>query len=56
MISKTKIKFIKSLQLKKNREQTRLFIAEGHKLVEELLAMSRAHTLVATQSLYPTCR
>ena len=44
MISKTKIKFIKSLQLKKNREQTRLFIAEGHKLVEELLAMSRAHT------------
>ena len=49
MISKTKIKFIKSLQLKKNREQTRLFIAEGHKLVEELLAMSRAHTLVATQ-------
>ena len=49
MISKTKIKFIKSLQLKKNREQTHLFIAEGHKLVEELLAMSRAHTLVATQ-------
>ena len=49
MISKTKIKFIKSLQLKKNREQTHLFIAEGHKLVEELLAMSQAHTLVATQ-------
>ena len=49
MISKTKIKFIKSLQLKKNREQARLFIAEGHKVVEDLLATSRAHTLVATQ-------
>ena len=49
MISKTKIKFIKSLQLKKNREQTRLFIAEGYKVVEDLLATSRAHTLVATQ-------
>ena len=49
MISKTKIKFIKSLQLKKNREQAGLFIAEGHKVVEDLLATSRAHTLVATQ-------
>lgn len=57
MISKTKIKFIKSLQLKKNREQARLFIAEGHKVVEDLLATSRAHTLVATQewlSCHPT--
>ena len=49
MISKTKIKFIKSLQLKKNREQTHLVIAEGHKRVEEWRAMSRSHTLVATQ-------
>ena len=48
MISKAKIKFIKSLQLKKNREQTHLFLAEGYKLVGELLAKQRAHTIVAT--------
>ena len=48
MISKAKIKFIKSLQLKKNREQTHLFIAEGYKLVGELLAKQQAHTIIAT--------
>ena len=48
MISKAKIKFIKSLQLKKNREQTHLFLAEGYKLMGELLAKQRAHTIVAT--------
>ena len=49
MISKAKVKFIKSLRLKKNREQARLFIAEGHKVVGELLASGCAHTIVATQ-------
>jgi TrmH family RNA methyltransferase len=37
MISKAQIKLIKSLQQKKNREQMHLFIAEGKKIVEELL-------------------
>ena len=57
MISKAKVKFIKSLRLKKNREQARLFIAEGHKVVGELLALGCAHTIVATQewlSAHPT--
>jgi TrmH family RNA methyltransferase len=37
MISKTKIKFIKSLQNKKVRDEERLFIIEGDKLVKEFL-------------------
>ena len=45
MISKAKIKFIKSLQLKKNRLRERLFIAEGHKVVGDLQAVMPAHTL-----------
>ena len=49
MISKAKIKFIKSLQLKKNRLRERLFIAEGHKVVGDLLTVMPAHTLVATE-------
>lgn len=36
MISKAQIKFIHSLQLKKNRLETGLFIAEGIKIVQEL--------------------
>ena len=37
MISKNQIKFIKSLSLKKNRLKAQLFIAEGEKIVNELL-------------------
>ena len=37
MISKNQIKFIKSLSLKKNRIKEQLFIAEGEKIVSELL-------------------
>ena len=37
MISKNQIKFIKSLHLKKNRVMTQLFIAEGEKIVNELI-------------------
>ena len=37
MISKNKIKFIKSLSLKKNRVKAQLFVAEGEKIVNELL-------------------
>ena len=37
MISKNQIKFIKSLSLKKNRVKSQLFVAEGEKIVNELL-------------------
>jgi TrmH family RNA methyltransferase len=48
MISKTKIKFIKSLQNKKVRDEEKLFVIEGDKLVKEfLLAKIQIHTLVA---------
>ncbi len=38
MLSKAKIKFIKSLQIKKYRKQEQCFIVEGAKSVRELLA------------------
>jgi len=38
MISKNAIKFINSLKLKKNRNQEKVFVAEGIKIVSELLA------------------
>ena len=37
MISKNKIKFLRSLQIKKNREKLSLFTVEGEKMVHELL-------------------
>ena len=37
MISKARIKFIKSLQNKKVRDEERLFVIEGDKLITEFL-------------------
>ena len=37
MITKNQIKLIKSLRLKKNRIQSGFFVAEGQKIVDELL-------------------
>ena len=37
MLSKNKAKYIQSLHLKKNRESGNLFLAEGKKIVRELL-------------------
>jgi TrmH family RNA methyltransferase len=49
MLSKNKISFIKSLHQKKFRDEERLFIAEGKKVVEELLSSNFViRTLVAT--------
>jgi TrmH family RNA methyltransferase len=48
MLSKNDIKNIKSLELKKFRDEKRLFVAEGHKLVGELLGVFRCVLLVAT--------
>ena len=40
MISKNKIKLIRSLEQKKFRKEWQLFVAEGHKLVDDLLQLS----------------
>lgn len=45
MLSKNKIKFINSLSLKKNRDEEGLFIAEGQKIINELIA---AHFEIST--------
>ena len=49
MLSKNDIKNIKSLEQKKFREEKRLFVAEGHKLVGELLGVFECTIVVATQ-------
>ena len=48
MISKNKIKYIHSLELKKNRTKEGKFVAEGHKVVEDLLQRQSANLIVAT--------
>lgn len=48
MISKNKIKYIRSLELKKNRNKEGIFVAEGHKVVDDLLALQPALLIVAT--------
>ena len=42
MISKNQIKFIRSLQLKKNRDANNCFIAEGEKIINELLKLKKS--------------
>lgn len=48
MISKSKIKLITSLNQKKFRDETKLFIAEGTKLVVDLFTTFQCKTLVGT--------
>ena len=49
MISKNQIKFIRSLELKKNRKRENLFVAEGPKVVGDLLqAGYRVHSIFST--------
>ncbi|MDH8700947.1 TrmH family RNA methyltransferase [Dysgonomonadaceae bacterium PH5-43] len=54
MISKNKIKFIKSLEKKKNRQELRLFLAEGNKLVEDILPYFSCELLIAKPSWIDT--
>lgn len=49
MLSKNKIKSIRALELKKKRQATGLFVAEGPKVVHDLLEVVHAKTLLATQ-------
>ncbi len=50
MLSKNKIKYIHSLELKKNRKEEHAFVAEGHKLVGDLLGHFPCRLLVATRA------
>ena len=50
MLSKNKIKYIHSLDLKKNRKSEQAFVAEGHKLVGELAGHFPCRMLLATRA------
>ncbi|RGM46849.1 MULTISPECIES: RNA methyltransferase [Bacteroides] len=47
-LSKNRIKYIRSLELKKNRKAEKVFLAEGPKLVGDLLGHFNCRFLVAT--------
>lgn len=50
MLSKAKIKLIQSLELKKKRREEQLFIAEGPKVVGDLLPYFTCRLIVATHN------
>ena len=54
MISKAKVKYIRSLELKKHRNQERVFVVEGIKAVEDLLAIMPAKMLIHTSAWHAT--
>lgn len=56
MISKSRIKLIHSLELKKYRKETRLFVAEGHKLTEDLLPCFECEYIAARREWLDTHR
>ena len=56
MISKNKIKFIRSLEQKKFRKENGVFLAEGNKLVSDLSNFFKCRILVATQQWMDTNR
>lgn len=49
MLSKAKLKYIRSLDLKKNRKHEHAFVAEGPKLVEDLSVFYPCKLLLATE-------
>jgi len=50
MISKNKIKFIRSLEMKKFRNESGCFLAEGNKLITDILPFFECECLVAKSS------
>ena len=48
MISKAKTKLIKSLDSKKERDEKKLFVAEGNKCISELLKTYECEFMLAT--------
>lgn len=49
MLSKNQIKNVRALSLKKNRDEQRLFVAEGEKIVDDLLPFLVCRSLFATK-------
>lgn len=49
MISKAKLKYIRSLELKKNRKAEGVFVAEGPKLIDDLIRVFEPVYIAATQ-------
>lgn len=54
MVSKNKLKLIRSLELKKHRNEQKLFVAEGNKLVEDLLPAFDCELIIAKTSWMAT--
>lgn len=54
MVSKNKIKQIRSLELKKHRNEQGLFVAEGNKLVSDLLFAFESELIIAKPSWMAT--
>jgi TrmH family RNA methyltransferase len=54
MIGKAKIKWIQSLEMKKHRDRQQLFVAEGGKLVAELMGVFECEWLLAETSWMAT--
>jgi len=53
MLTKATLKWIRSLELKKNRDESGLFLAEGHKLVGDLLPLLSCRLLIHTADWKP---
>lgn len=54
MISKSKLKLIRSLESKKGRNETGLFVAEGNKLVSDMLFAFESELIIAKPSWMAT--
>jgi TrmH family RNA methyltransferase len=54
MLSKSKIKFIRSLEMKKFRNESACFLAEGNKLVSDILPFFECECLIAKSSWLAT--
>jgi methylated-DNA-[protein]-cysteine S-methyltransferase len=53
-LSKNKIKWIRSFQLKKNRDEANVFIVEGEKMIQELIEYFRGSRRTFDTPLYQT--
>lgn len=54
MVSKAKLKYIRSLELKKHRNEDGVFLAEGNKLVADLLYAFESELIIAKPSWMAT--
>lgn len=54
MLSKSKIKLVRSLEMKKNRDELKLFVAEGNKLVADLIQTFECEWMIAKTSWMAT--